>query len=366
LRLAEISVHNYKNYRKQQFAFQAKLTCFCGPNGRGKTNLLDVIYYLCFSKSYFTHVEQQNIRHGEDFFRLEGSFRGEEDLDVVVKYKKGKKKEVEANGAVYDRLSEHIGKVPAVIICPDDNVLILGGSEERRKFADGTLAQYDRAYLSDLLAYNRVLSQRNSSLKQMHEQRQFRPELLSVYDEQLCRYAGPIHQKRQALVAALTPHFNHFYQVISGRKESVSLSYDSPLEHGTMEEILQENAEKDRLMQRTCSGVHRDDLRFSMDGRKVKRFGSQGQQKSYLIALKLAQYKLIHETSKRFPILMVDDLFDKLDLNRSGHLISLLGSEDIGQVFITDTDPDRIRRVFDEEAVSLQILELDQQAENPD
>jgi DNA replication and repair protein RecF len=359
LQLAEISLHNYKNYDRQLLRFNAKLTCFCGPNGTGKTNLLDVVYYLCFSKSYFTHVEQQNIRHGEDFFRLEGKFSGEEDLHIVVKFPKGKKKEMEANGVAYERLSEHIGKIPAIIICPDDNVLILGGSDERRKFIDGTIAQFDRDYLRDLLAYNRVLIQRNSSLKQMWEHRRFQPELLEVYDEQLISYSAPIHQKRKRLVEDLVPHFNFFYKEISGRKEEVGLAYDSPLDEQGMDEILRENKEKDRHLQRTSSGVHRDDLLFTMDGYKVKRFGSQGQQKSYLIALKLAQYKLIHEASGRLPILLVDDLFDKLDLNRSGHLIHLLASEDIGQVFITDTDPDRIRRVFKKEEVSLEILELD-------
>lgn len=359
MKLAEIKLINYKNYRQLELGFSSKISCFCGPNGEGKTNLLDAIYYLCFTKSYFTHLEQQNLRHGEGYFRLEGSFLGEEDLNVVVKLKSGSKKVVEANSVAYDKLSNHIGKIPAVIICPDDNKLILGGSEERRKLADSTLAQFDSDYLNALLAYNRALSQRNSLLKKMHENQRFQPDLLAIYDEQLCSYAPSIHKARSLLVESLQPPFQNLYNQISGNKEKVGLEYHSSLNEKLMNEILADNAQRDRYLQRTSKGVHRDDLVFTMDGRPIKRFGSQGQQKSYLLALKLSQYKVIKEASHRMPILLLDDLFDKLDKLRSKQLLHLLSGDDLGQVFITDTNPQRIEEAFGDADTKPEIFQID-------
>lgn len=296
--------------------------------------------------------------HGQAFYRLEGQFSGLEDLDIVVKYEKAGRKVIEAGGVAYEKIRNHIGKIPAIIICPNDNELILGGSEERRKFVDGTLSQFDGQYLNQLLAYNKALSQRNSALKQMASQGRFDQDLLEVYNQQLVANSTYIFEERQRLVDDLKDRFNDFYSKISGDKEKVSLQYKSQLFEYDMGDLLLKNSEKDRILQRTSSGLHRDDLIFEIDGMVVKRFGSQGQQKSFLIALKLAQFDLIAERGKRKPILLIDDLFDKLDLERSGFLLELLNSDSIGQVFITDTDPDRIKRAFDSKGADIEIFEL--------
>ncbi len=343
--LESLKLLNFKNYDAQALELSPKLNCFVGKNGMGKTNLLDSIHYLCMCKSgVMRSSDRILVRHGEAFFRLDGIFKREEKREnIVAKIIGGKSKIIERNKVPYKRISEHIGLLPVVIIAPNDTQLAMEGSEERRRFWDSTISQSDAKYLKNLLIYNKVLAQRNAYLKST---RYLDESLLGIYDQQLLAPAEYISMKRKAFAAIFTPIFETAYRKISNDQEKVSLVYKSKLLEHKLETLLQETREKDKILQRTTQGIHKDDWDFRINTFPVKKFASQGQLKSYVLALKLAQYDLLYQKKIVPPILLLDDIFDKLDNDRVKQLLTLLVQEDFGQVFITDTDENRIEKII--------------------
>ncbi len=358
--LKKLSLINYKNFNSENFEFDNKINCFVGQNGIGKTNILDAIYHLSFGKSYFNPIATQNIKHGEDFFVIEGSFeKNEREEKIVCSLKKGAKKFIKKNGKAYDKLSDHIGFLPLVIISPSDRDLITEGSDTRRKFIDGVISQSDKNYLQTLLKYNKVLAQRNSLLKYFAANQTFDKTTLSVYNEQLDGYGTEIFNKRVTFLETFIPIFKEQYKVISGDNENVSLIYDSKLLNDSLLHLFDKNIDKDRALQYTSVGIHKDDLNFDLGEYPIKKFGSQGQQKSFLIALKLAQFHFIKAQANTNPILLLDDIFDKLDENRVSHIISLVNDKNFGQLFISDTHADRTETVIKTTHQSYKIFRLE-------
>lgn len=357
--LQKISLVNFKNIVSQTFDFQQKINCFVGDNGVGKTNVLDAIYYLSFAKSYFNSVAIQNIKHNEPFFMIEGDYilndRAEK---IVCSLKRGQKKVLKRNGKNYEKFSEHIGQIPLVIISPADRDLVTEGSDTRRKFIDGVISQQNKTYLQDLISYNKVLIQRNALLKYFAANRTFDALNLSVYNEQLATFGTKIYEVRKDFLEKFIPIFNEKYQIISGDKESVNLIYKSQLQDFSMLEALKISLEKDKILQFTTSGIHKDDLSFEIDEYPIKKFGSQGQQKSYLIALKLAQFEFIKQQSNIIPILLFDDIFDKLDENRVLQIIELVNNDEFGQIFITDTHSERTENIVKQSNKPYKIFKL--------
>ena len=357
--LKRLSLINYKNFDSQTFEFDSKINCFVGPNGVGKTNALDAIYHLSFGKGYFNPVATQNIKHEEDFFVIDGEF---EKLDreekIVCSLKTGMKKIIKRNGKAYERLSDHIGLIPLVIISPADRDLIIEGSDTRRKFIDGVISQSDKDYLQTLIKYNKILVQRNSLLKYFVANNTFDASTLSVYDEQLHNYGSEIFKKRLKFVEAFIPIFKEQYASISGGNEKVTLSYDSKLLDDDLLSLLAKNVEKDRILQYTGVGIHKDDLNFEIAGHPIKKFGSQGQQKSFLIALKFAQFHFIKKQAKTTPILLLDDIFDKLDENRVAQIVGMVDNENFGQIFISDTHAERTEEIVKNIHQSYKIFKL--------
>jgi len=357
--LQKITLVNFKNFESQSFDFEDKINCFVGDNGVGKTNVLDAIYYLSFAKSYFNSVATQNIRHNEDFFMIEGAYEINDRVEsIVCSLKKGHKKVVKRNGKIYEKFSEHIGYLPLVIISPADRDLIIEGSETRRKFIDNVISQSDANYLQTIIKYNKVLVQRNSLLKYFAANRTFDLLNLNIYNEQLQAYGNVIFEKREQFLKDFIPIFKKRYKVISKSKETVDLVYKSQLHNQSFMELFEQTVERDRMLQFTSAGVHKDDLLFEIDGYPVKKFGSQGQQKSYLIALKLAQFDFIKQQSKVKPILLLDDIFDKLDDARVSQLIKLVNSDDFGQLFISDTHKERTEEVVKKTEQTYKIFQL--------
>ena len=358
--LSKITLVNYKNFEYKTFNFKEKINCFIGDNGIGKTNVMDAVYHLSLTKSYFNTIFSQNIRHGANFFMLEGQYHLQEgeSATIVSSFKKGQKRIFKKNAKVYDRISDHIGKFPLVIISPSDQDLITSGSELRRKFMDNIISQQDTTYLQDLLAYQKTLMQRNALLKFFAANAIFDEVNLQVYDEQLAVFGTRIHQKRKAFWKNFEDVFNARYQTLSRGREKVSLSYESVLDTMDMQQVLKNNLHKDRVLQYTNSGVHRDDLLFEIQRYPIKKFGSQGQQKSYLIALKLAQFDIIYQKSGFKPIFLLDDIFDKLDNQRVEQLIALINQDDFGQIFITDTHLERTENMIKATQQSYQIFNL--------
>ena len=350
LQLQRLSIVQFRNLRARVFEFSPGLNALAGDNGVGKTNVLDGIYYLSFTKSYFNPIDGQNIAYGADFFALEGDFlRAGREEHIFCGLRKGQRKVFKKNQKSYERLADHVGQIPLVLISPGGRDLILEGSEARRKFVDGIVAQSDRSYLRALLRYNRLLSQRNALLKHLAAGRGFHADNTAAYDAELSLLGGEIFQKRRAFLTRFTPVFQRFYARISQRKESVAVRYVSQLEGGaSLGELLEKNAHRDRKVQHTTVGVHRDDLDFLIGGHPIKRIGSQGQQKSFLIALKLAQFQFVEERTGLKPLLLLDDIFDKLDENRVAQLIGLANGGFFGQVFVSDTHPRRIEAVVKE------------------
>ena len=357
--LKSLSLLNYKNFDDYKVEFDAKINCFVGPNGVGKTNILDAIYHLSFGKSYFNPIASQNIKHNEDFFVVDGVYEKNERFEkVIVSLKKGQKKIIKRNGKAYDRFSEHIGFVPLVIISPADRDLIIEGSEIRRKFIDGVISQSDKSYLEYLLNYSKILSQRNALLKYFALNNNFNKDSLDVYNEQLSNYGNKIYNKRKLFLEAFVPIFKSRYKSISNNNEIVELLYSSQLHDNSLLELFNKNINKDRMLQYTSVGIHKDDLDFSIKGYPVKKFGSQGQQKSFIIALKLAQFDFIKRQSGVTPILLLDDVFDKLDEQRVSQIIKLVDDENFGQLFISDTHIDRTEKAIKSVHQSYQMFEL--------
>ncbi|GER58998.1 DNA replication/repair protein RecF [Patiriisocius marinus] len=349
MQLEQLSLLNYKNFESETFKFDPKINCFVGHNGVGKTNVLDAIYHLSFGKSYFNPITGQNIKHDTDFFVIDGMY---EKLDrpekIIVSAKRGAKKIIKRNGKPYEKFSEHIGFLPLVIISPADRDLITEGSDTRRKFIDGVISQGDSDYLNQLINYNKVLSQRNALLKYFAANNTHNQDTLDIYDEQLTQYGTAIFEKRKTFLESFLPIFLERHKSISAGAEVVSLGYKSQLEDATLLSLLKNNINKDKQYQYTNFGIHKDDLLFEIDGHPIKKFGSQGQQKSYLIALKLAQFDFIKKQSGVTPLLLLDDIFDKLDAKRVGQIIALVNDENFGQLFISDTHADRTEAVVKE------------------
>ena len=345
--LKKIALVNYKNFDSATFEFNAKINCFVGNNGVGKTNALDAIYQLAFTKGYFNSIAVQNIQHDKDFFLIEGLFdiKDKEEL-ISCSIKKGLKKVIKRNGKEYEKLSEHIGLIPLVIISPNDTNLISEGSIIRRKFMDSVIAQSDKVYLQHLIAYNKVLSQRNSLLKYFALNHTFDAINIEIYNKQLIEFGEPIYQKRKVFFEKFTPIFKERYQHISNADEKVDFLYKTQLDNADFEEQLINSLDKDRLLQYTSVGIHKDDLLYTIDGYPIKKFGSQGQQKSYLVALKLAEFDFVKMQSKLTPILLLDDIFDKLDEKRVAQIIELVNDDNFGQLFITDTHSERTEKVI--------------------
>ncbi len=357
--LKSLSLLNYKNFESINFEFDDKINCLVGNNGVGKTNILDAIYHLSFGKSYFNPITSQNIKHNTDFFVIDGLYTKEErDEKVIVSVKRGQKKVIKRNGKAYDTFSEHIGFLPLVIISPADRDLITEGSDTRRKFIDGVISQSDQNYLSTLLKYAKIVSQRNALLKYFTANNTFDPNTLDVYNQQLHEYGSIIHTKRKEFLEIFVPIFIERYKAISSGSETVSLSYHSKLSETDLLTLLEQNLTKDRMLQYTSVGVHKDDLLFEIEGHPIKKFGSQGQQKSFLIALKLAQFDFIKVHSKVNPILLLDDIFDKLDEKRVEHIIKLVDDQNFGQLFISDTHAERTEEVVQKISQSYKIFRL--------
>jgi len=334
----------FKNYTTQSIDCEAGLNCFLGQNGMGKTNLLDAIYYLCMGKSYFRLPDSLIALHGESFFRLEGWFeRAEKEEHIVAKVIPRKKKELLRNGLAYQRLSEHVGLLPVVMIAPDDTGLATEGSEVRRAFVDNTLSQIHSAYLNHLILYNKLLKQRNALLKQFAEQQRFEPAMVEVYNQQMLEPAQAIFEARRSFMEDFQPLVQQAYARISLGAEEVSCRYRSKLAEEAFAALLAQAADKDRILQRTTVGPHKDDLLFEIGGYPLKRFASQGQLKSFVLALKLAQYQILQREKKVAPLLLLDDIFDKLDSKRVEQLLYLLMQQEFGQAFVTDTDPERLK-----------------------
>ena len=345
--LEKLSLLNYKNFEAETFHFDPKINCFVGNNGVGKTNVLDAIYHLSFGKSYFNPITVQNIKHGADFFVIEGIYEKNNTTEkVVVSVKKGQKNIIKRKGKAYDKFSDHIGFLPLVIISPADRDLIIEGSETRRKFIDGVISQRDPEYLQSLIKYNKVLAQRNSLLKYFAANNSFNQDTIDIYNEQLHVFGTSIYGKRSAFLDEFMPIFLNRYKSISSGNEIINLTYESQLQENDLFTLLQNNILKDRMAQYTNFGIHKDDLLLEIDEHPIKKFGSQGQQKSYLIALKLAQFDFIKTHSKANPILLLDDIFDKLDETRVEHLISLVDNDNFGQLFISDTHAERTEEVI--------------------
>ena len=344
--LKKIALFNFKNFNEASFEFEHKINCFVGKNGVGKTNVLDAIYHLSFGKSYFNTLAVQNIKHDEDFFVIDGEFEKQDRTEnILCSFKKGQKKILKRNGKIYEKLSDHLGFIPLVIISPTDADLIREGSETRRKFIDSVISQLDNQYLQELILYQKVLSQRNALLKYFAANRVFETETLGIYNEQLSTYGKNIFAKRKQFLADFIPIFNSFYQNISNSSETVALEYKSQLEHQDLVALLEGNINKDRVLQYTSVGIHKDDLVFTIGDYPIKKFGSQGQQKSFLIALKLAQFEFVKKQSGEKPILLFDDVFDKLDETRVEKIVTMVNNDDFGQLFISDTHSDRIETI---------------------
>lgn len=349
--LKRLEILNYKNIGETSVEFSPNVNCFVGQNGQGKTNLLDAIYFLSFTKSATNHIDSMNIRHGEDVMMLKGVYdlNGTEET-IQCGLKRGQAKQMRRNMKLYKRMSEHLGLLPVILVSPNDSELIGGGSEERRKLMDVVISQYNKDYLGNLMRYGKALQQRNSILKQFEDS----PisgsvdELLDMYDEMMAEEGVKIYAERKKFVDEFVPVFQDYYNKISEGKETVGLKYVSHCERGDLLEIIRDSRKKDLVVGYSLHGVHKDELEMTLDGYGIKREGSQGQNKTFLIALKLAQFNFLKETGSRTtPLLLLDDIFDKLDASRVAQIVSLANDEHFGQIFITDTNREHIDRILE-------------------
>jgi len=357
--LKSLSLVNYKNFESKSLTFNDTINCIVGNNGVGKTNVLDAIYHLSFGKSYFNPVASQNIKHDEEFFVVNGNYKKENKSEkILVSLKRGQKKVIKRNGKAYNKFSEHIGFIPLVIISPADRDLITEGSDTRRKFIDSVISQSDKVYLNDLIKYNKILAQRNSLLKYFALNNTYNKDTLEVYNSQLTDFGTKVFNKRDVFLKTFIPIFKARYQAISNVNETVDLVYKSNLFTTDLNMLSTQAINKDKAIQYTSVGIHKDDLVFNIDNHPIKKFGSQGQQKSFLIALKLAQFDFIKQQSGVNPILLLDDIFDKLDEARVTQLIKLVDDENFGQLFISDTHAERTEKAVKQVHQSYEIFKL--------
>ena len=344
--LKRISILNYKNLEQVELDFSPKMNCFIGQNGMGKTNLLDAVYYLSFCKSSANPIDSQNIKHNQDFFVVQGSYLTDEGEpeEVYCGLKRRQKKQFKRNKKEYSKLSDHIGLIPLVMVSPADSELILGGSEERRRFMDVVISQYDREYLSALIRYNKAMAQRKTLLKAEVEPDD---ELMNVWEEMMASAGEVVFRKRNDFINEFIPTFQSFYSYISQDQEVVNLSYESHAMQGNLLQIIRESRQRDRIMGYSLKGIHKDDLVMQLAEYPIKREGSQGQNKTYLVALKLAQFDFLRRTgSNTTPLLLLDDIFDKLDASRVEQIVKLVSGDKFGQIFITDTNRDHLDKIL--------------------
>lgn len=355
--LDSISILNYKNLEQCELEISPKLNCFVGQNGVGKTNILDAIYYLSFCKSAFNPIDSQNIRHGEDYLMLQGVYHNDDGQEETIYcgLKQHHRKVFKRNDKAYSKLSEHIGRVPLVLVSPNDSALILGHSEERRKFLDMIISQYDVNYLSEIIRYNKALEQRNALLR---SEGPVDADFFAVYEDVMADAGQKIYESRYSFVEKFCPIFQKFYSRLSEDHERVGLKYISACQQGNLRELILSSRQKDQIVGFSLCGVHRDDLEMTLDGFPIRKEGSQGQNKTFLISLKLAQFEYLKEHQKRVPILLLDDIFDKLDSSRVAHILRLVSEDTFGQIFITDTDRDFLRPLIKETKQNYKLFEV--------
>lgn len=362
MNLKHLSLINFKNYEELEIDFSEGVNCITGSNGVGKTNLLDAVYYLALTKSYFNPIDRQMVKHGEKMMMVKGEFNDADKKEVVLcSIRSGNKKLVKRNRKEYAKISEHIGLIPIVIITPFDSYLILEGSDVRRKFVDGIISQEDQGFLQTLIQYNRALAQRNQLLKHFSREHHFDGPSLEVWDEKLIELGEAVFKKRQAFIQNFIPVFISFYERIGGFEEKANIEYRSSLTEGSYRKQLKDSVQEDLIKQYTTKGVHKDDLVFTIDGYPLKKFGSQGQQKTFLLALKLAQFRQMQEKMGKAPILLLDDIYDKLDSNRMKHLMELVREKGFEQIFITDTHPTRVKEIFSSSGFDVNSIRINEE-----
>lgn len=358
--LKRISILNYKNLEQAELLFSRKMNCIIGKNGMGKTNLMDAVYYLSFCKSATNPIDSQNIRHNQDFFVVQGFYETDdgEPEEIYCGLKRRQKKQFKRNKKEYSRFSDHIGLIPMVMVSPADTQLIAGGSEERRRFMDVVISQYDRAYLEALIRYNKALLQRNTLLKADVESEE---ELMMVWEEMMAAAGELVYRKRREFIDEFIPVFQSYYAYISQDQEQVSLAYQSHAEQGDLLSLLRESRQRDRIMGYSLKGVHKDDLIMQLGDFPIKREGSQGQNKTYLIALKLAQFEFLKRTgSHTTPLVLLDDIFDKLDASRVEQIVKLVAGDSFGQIFITDTNRDHLDKILKKIEGDYKLFEVEE------
>lgn len=357
--IRKLSLYNFKNHSEKTFDLSPQINCFVGNNGMGKTNILDALHYLSVGKSFLGNTDLNNIKKDEDFFSINAEIQNDDSEDIIkISQPKEAKKIIKKNDKTYDRLADHIGYLPSVMISPYDSNLISDSGESRRKFLDSMISQTDSEYLFGLIQYQKTIQQRNALLKYFAKNRTWDKDSLKIYDDPITKSGTQIYKKRKNFVEKLNPIVQSFYEIISGGKESVSVVYESHLQEDSFENLLKESLDRDRMLTYTSKGIHKDDLLFDMDSVLIKKIGSQGQQKSFLISLKLAQMSLVKELTGKTPILLLDDIFDKLDDTRVAQLIKLVNQENFGQIFITDTHRERTESVvkkINEESIIFEV-----------
>lgn len=356
--LKKLTILNYRNIATAELTFSPKINCFVGHNGEGKTNVLDAIHFLSLTKSTANSIDSMNIRHGEELMMVQGIYdlNGTEE-EISIGLKIHQKKHVKRNKKEYKRMAEHIGLLPLIIASPNDSNIISGGSEERRRLMDIVISQYDPEYLTALSAYNKTLQQRNALLKAEEEPQ---PEILSLFEEMMAENGERIYQKRNAFIEEFTPVFQHFYQLISNGNEKIGLCYTSHCQRGPLLAIIQRDRTKDRIMGYSLHGIHKDELEMTLNGFPIKREGSQGQNKTYMLALKLAQFDFLKRTgSKTTPLLLLDDIFDKLDAQRVEQIVDIVSSDAFGQIFITDTNREHLDKILERSQGNYKIFHVE-------
>jgi DNA replication and repair protein RecF len=362
VRIDTISLINYRNHADKFLQFEGNVSCIVGNNGAGKTTILDAVYYFSMCKSYINPLDRQNVRFDQEFFVLQSEWQKSDIYySLYCGVKLGGKKVFKKNKKEYSRLSDHIGQFPVVMISPYDTDLISEGSDLRRRWMDGIIAQFDRTFLNDLQRYSKVIEQRNALLKHQFENGLFQREPLQIWNEQLCFYGRKVYEKRKQFIEEFQPYFQKYYQWISQNNELVSIQYITqfePLENETFEDILERNIQKDMRLTYSTVGAHRDDLECMINSKPIRKYGSQGQQKSFLIALRLAQFDLVKKHLNQTPVLLLDDIFDKLDNTRVIQLMRLVSDNAFSQVLITDTDGSRVKEIFEKNKLTLQLIEL--------
>lgn len=361
MHLQDLQLINFKNYEEVEIRLSKRLNCFVGKNGSGKTNVLDAVYYLSMCKSYLNVIDRQNIRFDQPFFSIIGTWsKAESEAKVHCAVKRGAKKVFRKNKVEYDKLADHIGQFPVVMISPYDRDLISEGSEFRRRWMDSIISQFNRSYLEDIQKYVKVLDQRNALLKNMAEHQLFDRESIEVWNEQLVQLGNRIFQVREQFVSEFIPVFQKHYNSIGLEQEEVHINYKSQLQDGDFNELLEKYERKDAITRFTNVGIHKDDLIFEIKGYPIKKFGSQGQQKSFIIALRLAQYEWLKEHLQTTPVLLLDDIFDKLDNQRVEKLVTLVHDNFFGQVLITDTDLQRIQEILSKAGLQSRIFQVEE------